>query len=63
MQSFIQLNLHTDGKKPETANTANPEHPEHSPHDVEKKLNRIARKAAHKAAAECSKGTSGIFSK
>jgi hypothetical protein len=61
MERFIQLNLHNDSEKAEAEKLPRPEGNE--PVEIDKKLNRIANKAAHKAAKEFTHGSSGIFSK
>jgi len=61
MERFIQLNLHSDREKAEAENLPRPEN--RDPAEVEKKLKRFARTAAHKAAKEYSRSGSGVFSK
>jgi hypothetical protein len=63
MERFIQLNLHSDSEKPETANLPNPEHKNPEPAAPSKRLKRLVNKAAHKAATEFGRNKSGIFSK
>ena len=61
MERFIQLNLHKDSERVEAENLPKPG----EDHFVEneKKLKKIARAAAHKAAGEYSRRGSGLFSK
>ena len=61
MERFIQLNLHSDKEKAEAENLPKPEN--RDPAEAEKKLKRLARAAAHKAAKEYSRSGSGVFSK
>lgn len=63
MQSFLQLNLNTPEKKPETAGPAQPTHEEQKDIVVGKRLNRMANRAAHKAATVYGRKGSGLFSK
>ena len=62
MKPLLQLNLQDDREKPESANPK-PESAEPVPPVVDKRLNRLARKAAHKAAMQYGRSGSGIFSK
>jgi hypothetical protein len=61
MERFIQLNLHSDREKAEAENLPKTEN--RDPAEVEKKLKRLARTAAHKAAKEYSRSGTGVFSK
>lgn len=63
MERFIQLNLNTPSEKTEATNLPNPEHREPETVDAAKKINRIANRAAHKAATEFGRSKSGLFSK
>jgi hypothetical protein len=66
MERFIQLNLRSDSEKAAADNSPNPvmvREPETSPAGS-KRLNRMLKKAAHKASAEYGRGSKGgIFSK
>jgi len=63
MQTFLQLNLQVPEKRPEDANPPKPEGEEvHHPEEG-KKLNRMANRAAHKAATVYGRSGSGLFSK
>lgn len=61
MASLLQLNLHS--AKTENANLHKPECEEVRPLVVGKRLNRMINKAAHKAAREFGRNSSGVFSK
>ena len=60
MERFIQLGLQNEKMKAAAENLPKPEN---NPVENEKKLKRLARTAAHKAAKEYSRGRSGLFSK
>ena len=66
MERFIQLNLRSDSEKAAADNSPNPtgyREPEVSPMGS-KRLNRMLKKAAHKASSEYGRGgKGGIFSK
>ena len=61
MERFIQLNLRGDIEKAEAANLPKPEIKE--PEVFGKRLDRMVKRAAHRAATEFSRSKSGIFSK
>jgi len=65
MENMIQLNLRSDSEKAAADNLPNDSNAQikesESPPINSKRLNRILRKAAHKASGEFGKG--GIFSK
>jgi hypothetical protein len=64
MERFIQLNLRSDSEKAAADNSPNPEYREPESSVVgSKRLNKILKKAAHKASAEYGRGKGGIFSK
>jgi hypothetical protein len=65
MERFIQLNLRSDREKAAADNSPNnPEYREPESSVVgSKRLNKILKKAAHKASAEYGRGKGGIFSK
>ncbi|HET7348310.1 MAG TPA: hypothetical protein VFJ10_13335 [Acidobacteriaceae bacterium] len=65
MESFIQLNLRSDSEKAAAENSPNPVVREPEPPALgSKRLNKMLRKAAHKASAEYGRGgKGGIFSK
>ncbi len=63
MKPLLQLNLQSDREKAESENPPKPEGEQQEPRVVGKRLNRLARKAAHKAATEYSRSGSGIFAK
>jgi hypothetical protein len=64
MERFIQLNLRSDSEKAAADNLPNRENqnPE-SPLNASKRLNKMLRKAAHKASAQYGRSNSGVFSK
>jgi len=65
MERFIQLNLRSESEKGAADNSPNPGYrePENSALGS-KRLNKMLKKAAHKASAEYGRGgKSGIFSK
>jgi hypothetical protein len=62
MDSFIQLNLRSDGGSTCTVNQ-NTKRPEPNSPVISRRLNRIINRAAHKAASEFGRSGSGIFSK
>jgi hypothetical protein len=65
MESFIQLNLRSDSEKaaadnlPNNPQNRNPEEPVLG----SKRLNKMLRKAAHKASAQYGRSNSGVISK
>jgi hypothetical protein len=61
MERFIQLDLHSVREKAEAENLPRPE--SNDSVENEKKLKKLARLAAHKAANEYSRRGSGLFSK
>jgi DNA polymerase III sliding clamp (beta) subunit (PCNA family) len=64
MEGMIRLNLRSDSEKAAADNL--PNIPEKQPESQEinsKRLNRILKKAAHKASSEYGQSKSGIFSK
>ena len=63
MKPILQLNLRSDGEKSEAANLPNPEPHEPESEEARKRLNQIANRAAHKAAAEYGRYASRVFSK
>ncbi len=63
MKPLLQLHLEDSTPKPETPTTPGPECEEPKPMVPSKRLNRIVNRAAHKAATEFSRNSSGIFSK
>ena len=63
MERFIQLNLQSDRQKAEPANLPNPEPKDPEPPVSSKRLHLLVNKAAHKAATEFGRNSSGIFSK
>jgi hypothetical protein len=63
MKPFLQLNLHSDSEKTEAANLPIPENQEPESEETRKRLNQIANRAAHKAAAEYGRYASRVFSK
>jgi hypothetical protein len=63
MKPILQLNLNTDRNEAEATNLPKPDHVEPEPEVVRKRLDQIANRAAHKAAAEYGRYSSNIFSK
>ncbi|MGA8043232.1 MAG: hypothetical protein WCA37_10545 [Terracidiphilus sp.] len=63
MKPLLQLNLHDEREKAEVLNPPQPETKEQHATTTEKRLNRIAAKAAHRAATEYRRSSSSIFSK
>ena len=65
MERFIQLNLRSDSEKAAADNSPNPGYREPEPSAIgSKRLNKMLKKAAHKASAEYGRGSKGgIFSK
>lgn len=65
MERFIQLNLRSDSEKAAADNSPNPANQEQeSPAIGSKRLNKMLKKAAHKASTEYGRGgRGGIFSK
>jgi hypothetical protein len=64
MERFIQLNLRSDSEKAAADNSPNPEYREPESSVVgSKRLNKILKRAAHKASAEYGRGKGSIFSK
>lgn len=63
MKPFVELHLQDIPEKAKTPSPPTQEGEESKPFVPSKKLNRLARKAAHRAAADTGRGTSGLFSK
>ncbi len=63
MQPLLQLHLQSNSEKAEAENLPNPEREAHEPVVVHKSLIQMANKAAHRAATEYRRNTSGLFSK
>jgi hypothetical protein len=64
MENMIQLNLRSDSEKAAVDNLPNSQYKEpESPVINSKRLNRILKKAAHKASGEFGQSKSGVFSK
>lgn len=64
MERFIQLNLRSDSEKAAADNSPNPGYKEpETPVVGSKRLNKLLRKAAHKASAEYGRSGTGMFSK
>ena len=63
MKPLLQLNLQDEREKAEAPNPPQPETKEQPTTTTEKRLNRIAGKAAHRAATEYRRSSSNIFSK
>ena len=63
MDRFIQLNLKRDSETAEPANLPDAERKEPEQPVLSKRLHRLVNKAAHKAATEFSRNSSGVFSK
>ena len=62
MERFIQLNLQNENEKAGPANLPDQQKVQ-EPQVINKRLNRMLNKAAHKAASQYGRGGSGIFSK
>lgn len=63
MDSLLRLNLQNADKPSETANLPITQEEKPRPPVVGKRLNRIANRAAHKAAKSFARSTSSLFSK
>jgi len=63
MQTFLKLNLQVPEKKPEAEQLPRPEGEQPEPGVSDKRLNRMANQAAHKAAKVYGRSGSGLFSK
>ena len=67
MEDMIQLNLRSDSEKAAADNLPNDPNAQYkepeSPPINSKRLNRILKKAAHRASGEFGQSKSGIFSK
>ncbi len=63
MESLLQLNLHDDPEKVTTPKPCEAKTEEQLASDAEKRLKRIAAKAAHRAATEYQQSRSSLFSK
>lgn len=63
MERYIQLNLRSDSEKAAADNLPNPENKALESPVGSKRLNKILRKAAHKASAQYGRNNSGVFSK
>ncbi len=62
MKTLLQLNLHDESVKPANPSQTAPAGEQPKPITVDKRLNKLARRAAHRAAIH-SGGGSGLFSK
>lgn len=62
MKSLVELNLRDQPDRPAAPKSAEPEKQEPKPVVDAKRLNKLAKKAAHRAATH-SGGGSGLFSK
>ena len=62
MKPFLQLNLRDESPKPAAPGTKKQENEEPRPAIFGKRLNKLANKAAHRAATHAG-GGSGLFSK
>lgn len=64
MERMIQLNLRSESEKAAADNLPNPENKEIDSTAVgSKRLNKILKKAAHKASAQYGRNGSSVFSK
>ena len=63
MEPLLQLNLRDDREKKETPKPDEAKTEEQLAAEAEKRLNRIAAKAAHRAATEYQQSRSSLFSK
>ena len=63
MKPLLQLNLNRDSEKAESENLSQPDRESPEPVAVTKSLNQIANRAAHKAASQYRRNSSGLFSK
>jgi hypothetical protein len=63
MKPILQLNLNDTSEKAEAPNLPSTNQVEPEPEVVRKRLDQIANRAAHKAAAEYGQYSSSIFSK
>jgi hypothetical protein len=64
MENMIQLNLRSDSEKAAADNLPNSQMKEPEPPAINsKRLNRILKKAAHRASGEFGQSKGGIFSK
>jgi hypothetical protein len=63
MKPLLQLNLRSDSEKAGESNLPKQEPGEPEPHVIGARVNRMAKKAAHKAGREFGRSSSGIFSK
>ncbi len=63
MKPMIQLHLEVDREKPEATNLPNQERKEPEPVVTDERINRILKRAAHKAGTEFRRSSTGIFSK
>ena len=63
MKPLVELHLRDDSEKAATPSPPKQEGEESKPLVPSKKLNRMARKAAHRAAVDAGRSSSGLFSK
>lgn len=63
MKPLIELHLRDDPEKAKAPSLPNQEVEESKPFVPSKKLNRMARKAAHRAAVDSGRSSSNLFSK
>jgi hypothetical protein len=63
MKPFLQLNLKSDSDKAGESSLPKPEREEPQPQTVGTRVNRMAKKAAHRAGREFGRNAAGIFSK
>jgi hypothetical protein len=63
MEPLLQLNLNRDSEKAEAENLPQLDREAPGPVAVTKSLNQIANRAAHRAASEYRRNSTGLFSK
>jgi hypothetical protein len=63
MQSILKLQLENDSAKADTPTPSKPEDKDPQPAVMGKRLHQMVNRAAHKAASQYGRQSSGIFSK
>ena len=63
MQSILKLQVESDSARVEAPTPSKPEHKNPQPVVIGKRLHQMVNRAAHKAASQYGRQSSGIFSK
>jgi hypothetical protein len=63
MQSILKLHLESESEKAEPPSPSKPDNKDQQPVVMGKRLHQMVNRAAHKAASQYGRQSSGIFSK